>query len=122
MKCSTQLILFLSLATIACGQAPTKENQKGSATLGPGLTFARPEDVGLSSTRLARIGTMVQGKIDAGEIPGAVVLVARDGKVAYVEAFGYAHVVTNARLTRDSIFRIASMTKGRRPPLRPTTP
>ncbi|HEU5294286.1 MAG TPA: serine hydrolase, partial [Burkholderiaceae bacterium] len=52
------------------------------------LPSARPEEVGLSSQRLARIGTWLKGEIDAKRIPGAVVLVARNGKVAYYEALG----------------------------------
>ena len=75
------------------------------------LPTARPQDVGLSPERLARIGTWIQGEIDAKRIPGAVVLVARNGKVAYVEALGQQDPASPRPMGRDSIFRIYSMTK-----------
>jgi CubicO group peptidase (beta-lactamase class C family) len=75
------------------------------------LPTAKPQDVGLSAERLARIGTWVQGEIDAKRIPGAVVLVARNGKVAYYEALGQQDPARPQPMGRDSIFRIYSMTK-----------
>ena len=54
---------------------------------------------------------MLGAKVDAGEIPGYVALVARRGKVAYFEAYGAQNPNTKAPMTRDSIFRIYSMTK-----------
>jgi CubicO group peptidase (beta-lactamase class C family) len=75
------------------------------------LPTAKPQDVGLSAERLARIGTWVQGEIDAKRIPGAVVLVARNGKVAYYEALGQQDPARPQSMGRDSIFRIYSMTK-----------
>ncbi|HEY6356474.1 MAG TPA: serine hydrolase domain-containing protein [Burkholderiaceae bacterium] len=75
------------------------------------LPTARPQDVGLSSERLARIGSWIQGEIDAKRIPGAVVLVARNGKVAYYEALGQQDPASPRPMGRDSIFRIYSMTK-----------
>ncbi len=75
------------------------------------LPTSRPQDVGLSPERLARVGTWLQGEIDAKRIPGAVVLVARNGKVAYVEALGQQDPASPRPMGRDSIFRIYSMTK-----------
>jgi CubicO group peptidase (beta-lactamase class C family) len=75
------------------------------------LPTARPQDMGLSSERLARIGSWIQGEIDAKRIPGAVVLVARNGKVAYYEALGQQDPASPRPMGRDSIFRIYSMTK-----------
>lgn len=70
-----------------------------------------PEAVGLSSERLALIGTKLKADIAAGKIPGAVVLVARKGKVAYFEAFGMQNKEAGIPLKNDSLFRIYSMTK-----------
>ncbi|MDP6953014.1 MAG: serine hydrolase domain-containing protein, partial [Alphaproteobacteria bacterium] len=70
-----------------------------------------PGTVGLSSERLARIGTTLQAGVDAGEIPGAVALVARRGGIAYHEAFGYRDKAAGAPMPKDAIFRIYSMTK-----------
>jgi CubicO group peptidase (beta-lactamase class C family) len=75
------------------------------------LPRAKPEAVGLSPQRLDRIGQVLNAKVDAGEIPGYVALVVRRGRVAYYEAYGLQNPNTKAPMTRDSIFRIYSMTK-----------
>jgi CubicO group peptidase (beta-lactamase class C family) len=72
---------------------------------------ASPEDVGLSEKRLARIGAWLESEIAANKIPGAVVLVARRGKIAYHEAFGKLGPGSDAPMPKDAIFRIYSMTK-----------
>ena len=68
-----------------------------------------PEDVGMSSARLERLDATLQGYVDSGTLHGAVVLVARQGKIAHVEAFGSRDA--QAAMRTDSIFRIASQTK-----------
>lgn len=75
------------------------------------LPKADPASVGFSADRLARIGARLKADSEAGTIPGAVVLVAREGKIAYFEAFGVQDPQTKAKMSRDSIFRIYSMTK-----------
>ncbi|HEY8520570.1 MAG TPA: serine hydrolase domain-containing protein [Gammaproteobacteria bacterium] len=72
---------------------------------------ARPEDVGLSSERLARIGELVNRHIEAGDISGAVTLVARHGRIAHLEAHGLMDIASRKPMTADAIFRIASMSK-----------
>ena len=69
------------------------------------------EEVGLSKERLQRISAWIQADVDKGIVPGAVVMVLRKGKIAYYEAFGYRDREKKIPMTRDSIFRIASMTK-----------
>jgi CubicO group peptidase (beta-lactamase class C family) len=76
-----------------------------------GLPTATPEEVGLSSSRLARVTELVKGEIAKGRYPGAVALVARRGKVAYFEALGQRDPQSGAPMTRDAIFRLYSMTK-----------
>jgi CubicO group peptidase (beta-lactamase class C family) len=73
--------------------------------------MAKPEDVGLSSERLARITEMMKRHIAAGEISGGVTLVARHGKIAHFEATGVTDVDSKTPMTKNSVFRIASMTK-----------
>ncbi len=75
------------------------------------LPSTKPEDVGLSTERLRQIHTMVQRHIDAGDITGAVMYVARKGQIAYLEAQGTMDLETKTPMTRDSMFRMASMTK-----------
>ncbi|MGE3176818.1 MAG: serine hydrolase domain-containing protein [Vicinamibacterales bacterium] len=72
---------------------------------------ARPEDVGLSSGRLARIRSMIQSHIEAKDFSGAVTLVARKGKVVHFEAHGLADVEANTPMRTDALFALASMTK-----------
>src|SRR5271157_4053365 len=71
----------------------------------------RPEEVGLSKERLQRISAWIQSDVDKKVVPGAVVMVLRKGKIAYYEAFGYQDREKNIPMARNSIFRIASMTK-----------
>ena len=77
----------------------------------PLLPPARPEEVGLSSARLARLGALLRERIAAGHLPGAVGLVARDGRIAWHEAFGRRDPATDDPMRTDAIFRIYSMTK-----------
>ena len=75
------------------------------------LTVAKPEQVGLSSERLARITEMLRTDVEKGRLPGAVALVARKGRVAYFEAVGFRDKAAGTPLRKDDIFRIYSMTK-----------
>jgi len=81
------------------------------AVLAADLPRAKPESVGLSSERLENIRKVLGAKVDAGEIPGYVALVARHGKVVYFEAYGVQNPNTKKPMSRDAIFRIYSMTK-----------
>jgi CubicO group peptidase (beta-lactamase class C family) len=75
------------------------------------LPRAKPEDVGMSSERLARIGTTLNADIEAGRIPGAVIAIARHGKLVMLDAYGWRDKAANIPMTTDTIFNIASMTK-----------
>lgn len=75
------------------------------------LPRARPEDVGMSSERLGRIGAVLNADVEAGRMPGGVLAVVRDGKLAWFEAYGFRDKAAGVRMTTDTIFNIASMTK-----------
>ena len=75
------------------------------------LPRSTPEQVDLSSPRLALITETLKADIAAGKIPGAVLLVARHGKVAYFESVGKLDVTTDVAMSKDAIFRIYSMSK-----------
>ena len=75
------------------------------------LPTAKPEQVGMSSERLARLGPALKGLIANDRFPGAVVLVARKGKIVYFETVGQRDPATGAPMTKDAIFRLYSMTK-----------
>ena len=72
---------------------------------------ARPEDVGLSSARLATLGAKLAECCASGHIPGAVALVVRDGRIGWYEAFGKRDPLAADPMAKDAIFRIYSMTK-----------
>jgi CubicO group peptidase (beta-lactamase class C family) len=81
------------------------------AAFAAGPTLARPEAAGMSADRLKRLTAAIQGYIDRGEVAGAVTLVARRGQVVHLEAQGLADIDANTPVKRDTIFRLASMTK-----------
>src|SRR5262245_3738728 len=76
-----------------------------------GLPTARPEEVGFSSARCRRIGQVLAADVERERIAGAVVMVARRGRLAHVESVGFRDRASGARMTPDAIFRLASMTK-----------
>jgi len=92
----------LGLALIALAAAPLSSQR---------LPFAAPEDVGLSSERLQRIGETFQSYADEGRISGAVGMVLRNGRVAYMDAWGTRDLDAGDAMEEDDIFRIYSMTK-----------
>lgn len=83
-----------------------------SSVAGQSLAPAKsPEEVGISSQRLARISREVKADVESGRIPGAVLLVARNGKIASFEAAGFQERSAKKPMKKDAIFRIASMSK-----------
>ena len=72
---------------------------------------ASPEEVGLSSAQFKKIEAVTKAHIDDGLMPGAVMLVARRGKVAWVSVQGKRDAAAPDAMKQDSIFRIYSMTK-----------
>ena len=71
----------------------------------------RPEDVGMSSERLQRVGELIKTYIDSGQISGAVTMVSRKGRIAHFEAQGLMDIDAQAPMRKDAIFRMASMSK-----------
>src|ERR1700712_4024961 len=90
-------------AQVATKQAPVPQT--------PPLPEARPESLGLSPARLARMSDAFKREIDKGTLPGVTVMVARRGQIGWFEALGRQNPAQSAPMTRDSIFRIYSMTK-----------
>jgi CubicO group peptidase (beta-lactamase class C family) len=72
---------------------------------------AKPEEVGMSSERLARVSEMIERRIAAGDIAGAVTIVARRGKVVHHVPQGVMDLQSRQPMTAGTMFRIASMTK-----------
>jgi CubicO group peptidase (beta-lactamase class C family) len=70
-----------------------------------------PEEVGFVAQRLKRLSDRIEEGVKNNEIPGAVVLIARNGKIAMFDAYGFRDKEARAPMKTDTIFRIASMTK-----------
>src|ERR1700733_5194672 len=72
---------------------------------------AKPEEAGFSSAGLARIDAYLKNEIAGNKIPGAVMMIQRDGKTIYFSSFGLRDPGSKEPMTPDSIFRIYSMSK-----------
>ena len=89
----------------AAGSDPTRSQSQ------PALSPAAPESVGMSSARLKKVSAYFQREIDNGKLPGAVIAIARQGRLVYFEALGKRDPAAGQPMTRDTIFRLYSMTK-----------
>ena len=81
------------------------------ATGAQGLPQARPQSVGLSADRLQRIDGLIEDAIEQGQIAGAVAMIGRDGRTAFLESYGMADIDDGEAMQTDTLFRFASMTK-----------
>lgn len=75
------------------------------------LPTAAPDSVGFSAERLKNIDAFFASEIERKRVPGAVVAIARQGKLVYFKAFGQADPVKGTPMSTDTIFQLASMTK-----------
>lgn len=100
------LFILLLAALAFTANAQTNAIQKSKP-----LSEAPPEKVGISPERLQRIDAMLQEAVAGGDVPGAVALVARNGKIVFHKAYGKADNESGRELKKDDIFRIASQTK-----------
>jgi len=77
----------------------------------PSLPQAKPETIGLSSSRLQKLSDAFKREVDKGTLPGATVMVARKGQIGWFDAIGRQSPAESRPMAHDSIFRIFSMTK-----------
>ncbi|MBN8908360.1 MAG: beta-lactamase family protein, partial [Rhodospirillales bacterium] len=82
-----------------------------SRTAEASFTRADPAEIGFAASRLARIREALERDVKAGLLPGAVVGIARRGRVAYLEAVGQRDATAGQPMWADAVFSIASMTK-----------
>lgn len=75
------------------------------------LPMGDPKSLGFSPERLARIKPAIQREIEKGRYPGAVMLVARNGRIVYFETVGQLDPAGGKPMTKDAVFRLYSMTK-----------
>jgi CubicO group peptidase (beta-lactamase class C family) len=76
-----------------------------------GPVVAKPQEGGFSSAGLARLDAYIRNEIAGNKIPGATMLIQRNGKTVYFSSFGVRDPATRAPMTPNSIFRIYSMSK-----------
>ncbi|HXX20951.1 MAG TPA: serine hydrolase domain-containing protein [Candidatus Acidoferrum sp.] len=101
--------IVVSLAAVCV--APQIAAQQAVAK-SPALTTAKPESVGFSAERLARLHAAIQQEIEKKKtMAGAVTLLARHGKIVDLQAYGKKDLASGAPMTTDTIFRVFSMTK-----------
>ncbi|WP_298967349.1 serine hydrolase domain-containing protein [uncultured Methylobacterium sp.] len=108
---SRRVVLGAAVALLALGPLPAQAEMPARPRAGATLSPAAPEEVGLSSERLGRIRRVMEEEVAGGRLPGAVVMIARRGRLAYAESFGFRDKAAGAPLAKDAIFRIYSMTK-----------
>ena len=115
---TAQFAFLLSVLAAAGGGGPTAANEPqtqpagvASSAVDAGLPTALPEDVGMSSDRLDRIGPATQAYVDDGRLAGVMTMVARRGNVVHWSATGMRDLDAGDPLEPDDIFRIYSMTK-----------
>src|SRR5687768_15905555 len=98
-----RVICFLLLFFTALGSS--------AQTVKSFSTVARAEEAGLSGARLSHIDKLLEEQVRNQNIPGAVALIVRNGKIAYFKAFGFSDLEKTTQLKKDDIFRIASQSK-----------
>jgi CubicO group peptidase (beta-lactamase class C family) len=104
MSIARASLFMVCLVVASCATAPSGEPL-------PLPMATSPESVGLSSEQLANIETVTARHIESGTLPGAVMLVARKGRIAWFKTMGYRDRASGDPMKPDSIFRIYSMTK-----------
>ena len=99
---------FILLSFLLCFEG---FSQTKSLKNSPPLSEGTPENVGMSSERIARMDNIFQNSVNNKEVPGVAAIVIRNGKIIYHKSFGMADNQSNRALKKDDIFRIASMSK-----------
>jgi len=100
------VIVFVVLHAASAGQTDTAAGRKHAE-----LAHAKPEAVGMSSTKLSLVKPTLQGLVDKKRVAGAIVIAARHGKVVLFESVGWSDIHAKRPMENDSILRFYSMTK-----------
>ena len=82
-----------------------------NAALAQQIATASPEQAGFSAERLAKITQVFKQEVEQGRLPGAVMMIARKNRLVYSESVGFQNKESATAMSKDSIFRIYSMTK-----------
>jgi CubicO group peptidase (beta-lactamase class C family) len=102
----------MHLLIVSClGTASALYAADSQPPVGMPIPVASPASVGLSTQRLERFSERIKQDVADGKMPGAVVAIARKGKLAYYESFGFVDKAAGSVMPKDAIFALASMTK-----------
>jgi len=102
-------LMLLAAMVLVAGVHQAQAQQANNKT--PNLSENKPETLGFSSERLDRLHAVMQQEVDQKQLAGIVTLLARHGKVVEERTYGKKDIASGAPMTRDTIFRILSMTK-----------
>jgi len=103
--------LFIRLSVLALFFIVSSCAQKSKEVVTKKFQFANPEEVGMIADSLANIEKMVNRFVKEGKYPGAVALIAKDGKIIYESEVGWSDSLKTEPYRKDHLFRMASMTK-----------
>jgi len=109
IRLSRFALLLLSGLILGTGAHPTQGQQANQKAAKP--TENKPERLGFSSERLDRLHAAMQREVDQKQLAGIVTILARHGKVVEERTYGKKDIASGAPMTKDTIFRIFSMTK-----------
>ena len=107
----------LAIAVFTAAASTRRRRSLAAAAVAGAATWAslpvavHPEDVGFSSARLDRTRAALKADVDSSRLPGAILLVARNGKIAFYEPAGFQDRAARTAMRKDAIFPIASMSK-----------
>ncbi len=109
-------LALLAIAILSAGCAPLQQTPvpRGWGALhadASSLSVGRPQDHGLSPERLARLDAVIASEIAEKRLPGAVIGIARHGRLVHTYVGGVQDPSSGSPMSRDSVFRIYSMTK-----------
>src|SRR6185369_13092380 len=105
-------VLSLAILLVVCGTGTAFAQQPPSiAPVAFDFTVVKPESVGFSSERVERLHALMQQTVEQKQLPRAVTILARHGKVIDYRAYGQRDLGSGAPMTKDAIFRAFSMTK-----------
>ena len=103
-------VVIISLASACVSSTGTVSRDAEIVATGE-LLESSPEDAGMSSDRLSRLSDSMQQLIDEGRLAGMTTMIARHGKIVHFETYGYRDLEVKDAMTKDTIFRIYSMSK-----------
>src|SRR5450755_4637612 len=109
---SRSFLATMTLALLAAAQVGAQAAKPAHPAIAGGdLPETKPEAVGFSAERLARLDSSMKSLVDAKKLAGMVTVLARHGKIVEEKTYGFADVAGQKPMQKDTIVRIYSMTK-----------